>query len=103
MENKTEYLSLYDFLSKPAGEKLGKEVWDAASKQGIKAQTREVSNSKFTGKVLLYPKDFLEMYFLKETTSFLETLPGQIQSDIDDDLPKGHDWMGNLGDDDLPF
>jgi hypothetical protein len=86
-----EYLSLYDYLRKPAGEKLGKEVWDAASKQGIKAQTREVSNSKFTGKVLLYPKDFLEFYFRE---------PDSIQME---DLPKGHDWMGNLGDDDLPF
>jgi hypothetical protein len=37
MENKTEYLSLYDFLGKPAGAQLGKEVWEAASKQGIKA------------------------------------------------------------------
>ena len=55
-----EYLSLYEFLGKPAGGPLGKEVWDAASKQGIKAQSREVSNPKFTGKVLLYPKEFLE-------------------------------------------
>ena len=98
-----EYLSLYEYLGKAAGSGLGKQVWEAASKQGIKAQTREVSNPKFEGTILLYPKDFLEMYFLKETTSFLETLPGQIQSNIDDDLPKGHDWMGNLGDDDLPF
>ena len=98
-----EYLSLYEYLGKAAGSELGKQVWEAASKQGIKAQSREVSNHKFEGTILLYPKDFLEMYFLKETTSYLETLPGQIQSNIDDDLPKGHDWMGNLGDDDLPF
>ena len=91
MENKTEYLSLYDFLGKPAGAQLGKEVWDAASKQGVKAQSREVSNPKFEGKVLLYPKDFLEMYFKKP-------LPTQVE-----DLPEGHDWMGNLDNDELPF
>jgi hypothetical protein len=85
MENKTEYLSLYDFLRKPAGEKLGKEVWDAASKQGIKAQTREVSNPKFTGKVLLYPKYFLELYFREPNSIHMEDLPGQIKCDIDDD------------------
>jgi hypothetical protein len=86
-----EYLSLYDYLGKPAGAQLGKEVWEAASKQGIKAQTREVSNPKFEGKVLLYPKDFLEMYFSEPESIHME------------DLPEGHDWMGNLDDDDLPF
>ena len=86
-----EYLSLYEFLGKPAGGPLGKEVWDAASKQGIKAQSREVSNPKFTGKVLLYPKEFLEFYFREPESIHME------------DLPEGHDWTGNLGDDDLPF
>jgi hypothetical protein len=83
-----EYLSLYDYLGKPAGEQLGKEVYEAARKQGVKAQSREISNPKFTGKVLLYPKDFLDFYFRKPT---------------EDVLPKGHDWTGNIDDDDLPF
>jgi len=82
-----EYLSLYDYLGKPAGEKLGKEVWEAARFKGIRAQTREVSNPKFTGKVLLYPKDFLEMYFKEPDSIHMEDLPGQINYDIDDDLP----------------
>ena len=86
-----EYLSLYEFLGKPAGGPLGKEVWDAANKQGIKAQSREVSNPKFTGKVLLYPKDFLEFYFREPESIHME------------DLPEGHDWTGNMDDDDLPF
>ena len=86
-----EYLSLYEYLGKPAGGSLGKEVWEAASKQGIKAQSREVSNPKYTGKVLLYPKDFLEMYFREPEPTHMEN------------LPEGHDWMGNLDDDDLPF
>jgi hypothetical protein len=63
MENKTEYLSLYDFLGKPAGSGLGKEVYEAARTQGIKAQSREITNPKYTGKVLLYPKNFLDFYF----------------------------------------
>ena len=83
-----EYLSLYDYLGKAAGEKLGKEVASAASREGIKLETREVSNPKYTGTVLLYPKDFLEFYFREPT---------------EDVLPKGHDWTGNLSDDDLPF
>jgi hypothetical protein len=91
MENKTEYLSLYDFLGKPAGGPLGKEVYEAARTQGVKAQSREVSNPKFTGKVLLYPKDFLDSYFKEPYPIHME------------DLPKGHDWTGNIDDDDLPF
>jgi hypothetical protein len=83
-----EYLSLYDYLGKPAGAGLGKEVYEAARTQGIKAQSREISNPKFTGKVLLYPKDFLDFYFNEPT---------------EDILPEGHDWTGNLDDDDLPF
>jgi hypothetical protein len=86
-----EYLSLYEFLGKPAGPQLGKEVWEAASKQGIKAQSREVSNPKFTGKVLLYPKNFLDSYFREPYPIHME------------DLPEGHDWTGNIDDYDLPF
>ena len=62
MENRT-YLSLYDYLGKAAGEELGKKVADAASKIGLKLETREIANPKYTGKVLLYPKDFLEGFF----------------------------------------
>jgi hypothetical protein len=86
-----EYLSLYDYLRKPAGEKLGLEVATEARKQGIETQTRQISNPKFTGEVLLYPKDFLELYFREPDSLRLE------------DLPVGHDWMGNIEDDELPF
>jgi hypothetical protein len=85
-----EYLSLYDYLGKAAGNELGKEVASAASKAGVKLETREVDNPKYTGKVYLYPKDFLDVHF-REPASY----------QIEDDLP------GNLNhtleDDDLPF
>jgi hypothetical protein len=86
-----KYLSLYDYLGRPAGGQLGKEVAAAASKAGIKLQTREISNPKYEGIVLLYPEDFLEFYFREPNSIHME------------DLPEGHDWMGNLEDDDLPF
>ena len=86
-----EYLSLFNYLGKPAGEKLGAEVAAEARKWEIKTQTRKVSTPRFEGTVLLYPKDFLEFYFREPDSEQMM------------DLPKGHDWMGNLGDDDLPF
>jgi hypothetical protein len=87
-----EYLSLYDYLGKAAGNELGREVAQAAMSANVKRETREVSNSKYEGKVYLYPKDFLEFYFREPETY-----------QIEDALPKGHDWTGNLEDDELPF
>ena len=82
MEN-SKYLSLYDFLGKPAGMELGAKVAAAASKSKLKLETREVSNPKYTGKVLLYPKDFLEAFFQEPDPMDSFTL-GDIQ---DNDLP----------------
>jgi hypothetical protein len=86
-----EYLSLYDYLGHAAGSDLGKEVAAAATQAGIRLETREVDNPKYTGTILLYPKNFLDFYF-REPASY------QIE-----DLPQGHDWTGNLEDDELPF
>ena len=86
-----EYLSLYDYLGRAAGEKLGLEVAASAKSQGIEIKTREISNPKFEGTVFLYPKDFLELHFREPDSIKIE------------DLPKGHDWRGNLDDDELPF
>jgi len=58
-----EYLSLFDYLKRPAGSELGLKVAHEAQIQGIQVKTREISNPKYTGKVCLYPKDFLEFYF----------------------------------------
>ena len=95
-----EYLSLYDYLGKAAGEKLGFEVKQEADKQEILTQTREISNPKYTGTVHLYPKDFLEFYFREPESNLINEL---VDLNLIDELPKGHDWTGNLEDDDLPF
>jgi len=58
-----EYLSLYDYLGHAAGKELGKEVAAAAIQAGIRLETREVDNPKYTGIVHLYPKNFLDFYF----------------------------------------
>jgi len=82
------YLSLYEYLGKAVGSDLGKEVAAAAYKAGIKIQEREISNTKFTGKVLLYPKDFLDFYFREPELNLIDELPGTLNKVIDeDDLP----------------
>ena len=65
-----EYLSLYDYLGKAAGNDLGKEVASAAYQAG------------------LYPKDFLDFYFREPESIHQEDLPGSLNRVIDeDDLP----------------
>ena len=58
-----EMISLYDYLGRAAGPDLGKQVATAAAKAGVKHEIREVSNIKYTGPIMLYPKSFLDLYF----------------------------------------
>jgi len=60
---KEEMLSLYDYLGKAAGNKLGQEVYGIATKLRVPTSTRKVTNDKYEGKVMLYPKWFLSDYF----------------------------------------
>jgi hypothetical protein len=61
MEEK--YLSLYDYLKKAAGRELGKKVAERAIELKIKIEEKEISNPKYSGKILMYPKSFLDNYF----------------------------------------
>ena len=56
-------MSLYDYLGKAAGKQLGKEVNESAQRRRVPISTRQVSNPAYEGKVLLYPKWFLDEYF----------------------------------------
>ena len=63
-ENNLPYMmSLYDYLGKAAGSELGKEVCEVAVKLKETIQEREVSNPKYTGKIKLYRREFLDTYF----------------------------------------
>lgn len=63
MNTQDNYLSLFEFLGKPAGGELGKQVFEAAKKAKIRLNTRQVANPKYTGSVMTYPQPFLEQYF----------------------------------------
>ncbi len=66
MDKSLDMLSLYDYLGTAAGSTLGKEVAQEAAKQKVQVETRHVSNKKYTGPILLYPKHFLDKYFNEE-------------------------------------
>ena len=59
-------MSLYDYLGKAAGVKLGNEVNKAAQAKKILLNARQVENPKYSGTVMLYPKWFLDEFFKKE-------------------------------------
>ena len=64
-------MSLFEYLGKPEGEHLGKEVYLAARAKNVDHSTRQVSNPKYTGMVMTYPESFLKEYFkTKEETEY---------------------------------
>ena len=76
-----EKVSLYDYLGRAAGPELGQEVANAARQAGVKGEIREVSNPKYRGPVMLWPKAFLDLYFkggLNEGHTGKQLLKGQI-------------------------
>ena len=62
-ELKPYMMSLFEYLGYAAGSELGKEVYDTATKLHEVTKTREVSNPKYQGKVMLYRREFLDEYF----------------------------------------
>ena len=62
MENEN-FISLYDFLGRAAGGELGKEVFAKAKELKQQFKSRDVSNKKYTGKIILYRREFLNSYF----------------------------------------
>jgi hypothetical protein len=68
----SDYISLYDYLGFAAGSPLGKQVAEVASTKNIPIQRRFVSNTKYTGEVMLYPPEFLDEYFRAEQSDEMD-------------------------------
>ena len=60
-------MSLYEYLGKAAGGHLGKEVYIRALQNGVNWGKKKISNPKYTGDVMIYPKSFLDGYFTPPT------------------------------------
>jgi hypothetical protein len=66
MEKKVQQekmLSLYDYLGRPAGSKLGEQVAAYAKIRKAKYGTKQVSNPAYQGEVMVYTKAFLDECF----------------------------------------
>jgi len=56
-------LSLYDYLGRAAGHKLGEQVAAYAKLRKARYATRHISNPAYQGEVMLYTKEFLDECF----------------------------------------
>ena len=70
MMSSEKFISLYDYLGRPAGSALGKEVVEAASKLKIPMEIRHVSTARYTGPIMLYPENWLIGYFSTGQTNY---------------------------------
>lgn len=58
-----QMMSLYEYLGRAAGGQLGSEVFRAAKSQNVPYDQQMVSTKTYSGKVMLYPRTFLQKYF----------------------------------------
>ncbi len=79
------FISLFDYLHKPAGNELGLKVYKKAVEENEPISFRTVTTAKYSGKVKLYRKSFLDLYFNNQLASQQE--PSTTPSTPTDDLP----------------
>ena len=60
--NDNKYVSLFEYRGRPDFEKVGKLVYEYSKFRNVKTYTRNVPKKKI--KVIIYPKWFLDEYFL---------------------------------------
>ena len=96
-----ETQSLYDYLGKPAGSDLGKKIHSAAIAKDVFIGTKEINKNLVpSGYVCTYPITFLDEYFDRKPTTYLnleervraleekvKQLEGGEIVDNEDDLP----------------
>jgi hypothetical protein len=70
MNIEIEMVSLFDYLKKPAGPELGKQVSLAAMNEKIHIESKQISTPKYKGNILMYPKTWLDEYFNKTNNEY---------------------------------
>ena len=81
------FMSLYNFLGKAAGPALGKEIYKEASLQKIPFGEKHINNSRYAGRVLIYPVTWLEKYFEHPPVPRKNKDEERVEFSIDEILP----------------
>lgn len=56
-------MSLYDYRGHKDTNNEGQRVYAKAKERGVTVQSRDVDHERYKGKVMMYPKWFLDEYF----------------------------------------
>ena len=100
IEVTTDMISVFEFLGKrtpPFG--AGKKVYDLAKHLGVNYTIKEISVPSYTGKVMLY-----ERQFLHDNCQFLHDNINQLPGIEEVNKSAGNPIINNvIDDDDLPF
>jgi hypothetical protein len=62
-------MSLYDYRGHKDRNGEGQRIYAKAKEQGVAVGARDVEHEKYKGKVMMYPKWFLDEYFNTKTTN----------------------------------
>jgi hypothetical protein len=77
-----KFISLFDYLHKPAGNELGLQVYKKAMEENEPVSYRNVTTARYSGKVKLYRESFLNKYFKPTTPQ-----PPPVSQKQEDELP----------------
>jgi len=70
----TEMLTVFEYLGNKTPEPgIGEKVYKYAVSTSAKIESKEVSTNKYTGKVMMYQRSMLDVFFNKTTTSPVDT------------------------------
>ena len=92
--NLTEMISVFDYLhGRTPDSGTGQKVFNHAKQVGAVIETKEINTLRYTGKIMMYERGFLDVYFNKQLPTILEPagMPG-VKAPVyieveDDDLP----------------
>jgi hypothetical protein len=92
-ERKVTMLSLYDYLGRAAGSKLGKKVADYAIIRKQRFQVKNVENPAYQGEIMMYTKEFLDEYFKVEKIFLSKENLTEINTQLTEDSYKNNDLI----------
>jgi hypothetical protein len=92
-ERKVTMLSLYDYLGRAAGSKLGKKVADYATIRKQKYQVKNIENPGYQGEIMMYTKEFLDEYFKVEKIFLSKENLTEINTQLTEDSYKNNDLI----------
>lgn len=99
-----EMLSIFEYMGNRTPEKgTGDKVYKHARKIGAKFETKEVSTTNYTGKVMLYERGFLDVYFNNNTLNTVKSGTATPNIPTSSPMLETKTYEYDADNDDLPF